>query len=153
MLHSIDFTELFVLVDDSARAIESEILRRAIESDQTPQKPTRIPTISAGELITILLYFHGSAYRCFKYYYEHGVRGHLFRDFPGAPSYSRFLSLMKRYFLHLYFLLYSMFGECDGTSFVDSTPLPVCHICRAYGHRVMAAGQKREDLQRVGSMD
>jgi hypothetical protein len=43
---------------------------------------------------------------------------------------------MKETVLPLAGYLYSLFGSCSGVSFVDSTPLAVCHNRRIQQHRV-----------------
>ena len=59
------------------------------------------------------------------------------REFPDAVSYNRFVELESRVFFKLmFFLKLYAFGRCTGTSFVDSTMIPVCHNLRRYANKV-----------------
>ncbi len=88
--------------------------------------------------MTIIIYFHQSGYRYFKSYYQHYVQEHLTTEFPQLVSYPRFITLMPRTFVPLIFYLLSKRGSCTGISFIDSTPLKVCHNKRIQNHKVFA---------------
>ena len=62
--------------------------------------------------------------------------GHWHREFPDAPSYSRVVQLLPRVLWPLVHYLGSRRGEVSGISFVDSTPLKVCHHARIHSHKV-----------------
>ena len=65
------------------------------------------------------------------------IRMYLRREFPDAVSYNRFVELESRVFFKLmFFLKLYAFGRCTGTSFVDSTMIPVCHNLRRYANKV-----------------
>ena len=51
-------------------------------------------------------------------------------------SYQRFIKLIRRVGIPLYVYLHVVMGRCTGISFVDSTPLRVCHNKRIRSHRV-----------------
>ena len=51
-------------------------------------------------------------------------------------SYARFVALMESMGVPLYVFLRVSMGPCTGISFVDSTPLAVCHNRRIERHRV-----------------
>lgn len=89
-----------------------------------------------SEVMTILIYFHEMRFRDFKTYYVGYVRGHLHREFPRAVSYQRFVELMPDTVGPLCAYLQTCYGQCSGLSFVDSTPLAVCHNRRIRQHRV-----------------
>jgi hypothetical protein len=87
--------------------------------------------------MTIILLFHHSGYRCFKWYYKDYVCVHMRTYFPNPVSYNRFVELMSLSLLPL--LVYTKLfrrGRCTGISFIDSTPLKVCHNRRIYSHKV-----------------
>lgn len=85
--------ELFCDVDDFWQGIERQ--RQAAVSSRAGQA-LRKPGLCASEMMTILIHFHQSGYRCFKDYYQEQVLKHLRAEFPGAMSYSRFVWLMPR---------------------------------------------------------
>lgn len=88
--------------------------------------------------MTILIYFHQQRYRDFKTYYVQFVQRWLRAEFPQLVSYNRFVELMPRVLLPLCAYLQSCYGPCSGISFIDSTPLAVCHNRRISQHRTFA---------------
>lgn len=99
--------------------------------------------LSESEIMTILIHFHQSHYRDFKVYYNQHVQQHLKAEFPTLVSYSRFISLLPRVAWLLLLYALSRQGQCSGISFVDSTPLRVCHNRRIQRHKVFAGIAKR----------
>ena len=98
----------------------------------------RCTSLSPSELMTILVMFHQSqGYRNFKGYYTEQVLGRWHREFPDAPSYTRVVQLLPRVLWPLVHYLGSRCGEVSGISFVDSTPLKVCHHARIHSHKVV----------------
>lgn len=94
-------------------------------------------SMALSEIMTIVVYFHLSNYRTFKKYYINYICEHLKEYFPVLLSYNRFVEVMQMTIAPL--LLYLMkfrFGKCSGISFIDSTPIKVCHNKRIYSHRV-----------------
>jgi hypothetical protein len=89
-----------------------------------------------SEIMTILILFHQSHYRDFKAYYTQYVQRHLPDEFPASVSYHRFVELMPTVLVPLVANLYTRMGQCTGISFIDSTPLAVCHNARIHSHRV-----------------
>jgi hypothetical protein len=59
-------------------------------------------------------------------------------EFPRLVSYSRFVRLMERSFVPLMFFLLMQRGQCTGISFIDSTPIRVCHNRRIQRNKVFA---------------
>jgi hypothetical protein len=92
--------------------------------------------LSLSEVMTFIVLFHLSGYRCFKRYYQRCVCVHMRGYFPAAASYNRFAELMGHALLPL--ALYTQGfrrGECSGISFIDSAPLKVCRARRIYSHK------------------
>jgi hypothetical protein len=96
-----------------------------------------------SEIMTIVIWFHCSHSRTFKAYYTEHVQTHLRGEFPTLVSYPRFVELMPTVAVPLLAYLHQQMGDCTGISFVDSTPLSVCHPARINQHRVFAATAKR----------
>lgn len=93
--------------------------------------------MSLSEVMSIVILFHISGYRCFKWFYSQYVCKHLQSYYPKRLSYNRFVEVMQSCLTPL--LLYTLkfkIGKCTGLSFVDSTPLKVCHSRRIYSHKV-----------------
>ncbi|GAB3527570.1 IS982 family transposase [Pontibacter brevis] len=89
-------------------------------------------------MLTILVLYHLSGFKCFEYYYERLVLGELRSFFPKAVSYTHFLSLARQSCFHAFLL-----AQCrcslsarTGHYYVDSKKLPVCDNLRIHSHKV-----------------
>lgn len=93
--------------------------------------------MSNSEIMTILVCYHLSGKKCFKYFYHNQVARHMSGDFPNLLSYSRFIEVMPTVCQHLIAYM-SAWGKGweSGVYFVDSTKLPVCHNLRIHSHKV-----------------
>lgn len=98
--------------------------------------------LSESEVMTIMLH-HQSHYRHFKAYYTEYVQLRLRSEFPTLVSYGRFVQLMPSVLVPLCAYLVRCYGNCTGTSFIDSTPIAVCHNRRIHSHRVFEGIAKR----------
>lgn len=125
--------ELFCDVDDFCLQITTQAESQML-GDQ--KRRGRKATLSASEIMTILIYFHQSGYRNFKTYYTEYVMKHLRAEFPKLVSYNRFVELMPMALFPLCLYLRSRLGTVTGISFIDATPLPVCHNRRIPRHKV-----------------
>lgn len=128
--------ELFVDVDDFCQEFEPRWTSFQLTNGIRQRK--RKTTLKLSEIMTIVIHFHQSGYRFFKAYYQNYVQQHLRDEFPELLSYSRFVTLMARALVPLVFYLLSKRGTCTGISFVDSTPLKVCHNKRIQRNKVFA---------------
>lgn len=94
-------------------------------------------TLSDSEIITILILFHAGQFRNLKHFYLHYVSQHQRKEFPHLVSYNRFVELQQKATMPMaIFLKTFCLGQCTGISFVDSTPLKVCHIRREHSNKV-----------------
>jgi len=129
-------TRIYCDVDDFCKALESYCRTHLLPSGKAP-KWFPASQLSLSEVMTIILLFHLSGYRCFKWYYQRLVCVHMRNYFPTPVSYNRFVELMGCALLPL--LVYTRGfrrGKCTGISFIDSTVLKVCHNRRIYSHKV-----------------
>ena len=92
--------------------------------------------MSYAEVMTILILFHQSHYRNFKWFYREYVSKTLNDAFPNLVSYNRFVELQKSVLIPLCYLLQALKGEETGIYFIDSTPLKACHIKREKQNKV-----------------
>lgn len=136
MFQQISLIELFCLVDDFCLAFEPEWNASLIGG-----KPPSCE-LSMGEVLTILILFQMSGWRCFKYFYIYLLQCHK-QDFPKLLSYSRFVEIKGRYIVPLTSFLNYHLAECSGISYVDSTPIKICHNKRIYTNRVFKGMAKR----------
>lgn len=133
--------ELFCHVDDFCQAFEPGYWAELKAAGQ--RKRWRAGELCLSEIMTILIGFHRSHYRDFKAYYLEHVCRYQRAEFPRLVSYPRFVALMPYALIPLCAYLRSLFGECTGISFIDSTPLAVCHNARIHQHKVFAGLAQR----------
>ncbi len=128
--------ELFCDVDDFCQQFDSRLNCFRLER---PSTRGRKPTLATSEIMTVLIYFHQQRYRDFKTYYNDFVCTYLTAEFPHLVSYNRFVELSSTVVVPMCFYLHQRLGSCTSLSFIDSTPLPVCHNRRIQRHRVFKA--------------
>ena len=118
--------ELYCDVDDFWQVFGPMWKKQMLETGSI--KRMRTGRLSMSEIITIIIHFHQMRFQDFKSYYTQYVQVHLRKDFPDQVSYNRFVPLMV--------YMKCCQGECSGISFIDSTPLRVCHNRRIKRHKV-----------------
>ena len=133
--------ELFCHVDDFWLQFGPQWERELLVTGAKHRR--RAGQLCPSEIMTILIYFHQMRYRDFKTYYTQFVQVYLRSEFPHLVSYQRFVELMPSVLVPLCAYLRSCYGECTGISFIDSTPLAVCHNRRIGQHRVFADVARR----------
>lgn len=126
--------ELFCDVDDFCQTFHTLQPQQALPGTKRTRK--RSLSMHPSEIMTLLIWFHCSAYRTFKDFYLKEAKVNLTAEFPDLPSYGRFVEWMSRCTLPLMCYLYRQLGDCSGVTFVDSTPLKVCHNARIASHKV-----------------
>lgn len=127
---------IFCEVDDFCKVYEEYCMKSLMMEKQKVVPKTGM---ALSEIITILIMYHLSGYRTFKWYYKNHVMKYQKQDFPTLVSYNRFVEIMEYALVPL--ILYTIkarFGKCSGISFVDSTPLKVCDSHRIHNHRVFS---------------
>jgi Transposase DDE domain len=138
---TMDILALFCDLDNFAIHFQQRCRRPELPSGK--RRRHRQSRMHLSEVMTILVLFHASNYRTFKHFYLFHVRPHLRSEFPHLVSYSRFIELVPEALLALVGFLHTRKGRCTGVSFIDSTPLRVCHNLRIHSHRVMAGLAQR----------
>ena len=128
-----NITAIFFCIDEFCKPYDEWEKHRLID---TGKKCYRSCGMSLSEMLTIMVIFHLSPCKNFKYFYVFHLPHFHKQDFPTLLSYSRFLQLMPRLFVPLCVLLQSLFGEQTGTYIADATSLPVCHNKRINRNRV-----------------
>lgn len=128
--------ELFCDVDDFWKAFYPIWKQQMITDGNIRRR--RQTQLSMSEIMTIIIHFHQSHYRNFKAYYLQHVEVNLRSEFPDLVSYNRFVELMPWVLIPLLAYMRGHKGSCSGISFVDSTPLKVCHNLRIRRHKVFA---------------
>jgi hypothetical protein len=83
-----DLTTLYCSIDDFWKSFKQEWDKHLIDNGKRRRGPES--RLSIPEMMTIVILFHQSNYRTFKYFYEY-VCKYLRRDFPNLISYSHFV--------------------------------------------------------------
>ena len=125
-----DIVAIFCDIDDFCRSLLTERLP-ALSSGSAPH-PRRANSLSLSEVMTILVWFHTSHYRTFKHFYLGSVLPGKRAEFPGLPSYTRFVELIPQTLLPLCAYLQTRKGACPGLQFIGRLPMRVCHNRRLH---------------------
>jgi transposase len=125
---------LFCHVDDFCQQFELQWKQQLLGDGLQSRRRSR--SLCLSEVMTILIAFHQSAYRNFKWFYTQLVCCQWRNAFPGLVSYHRFVEWMPSTLIPLCAYLRNCFGSCTGISFIDSTSLKVCHNRRITSHKV-----------------
>lgn len=136
--------QMFILLDDFCKAFHA--WQQSKQMEHRPVITSPQSQLAASEILTILIYYHYSGYKCFAYYYQRMVlQGSLQSYFPQALSYSRFIELIPDQLALLYMFLKvcTLSSRRTGNYFADSKKLPVCDNLRIHSHRVFAGIAQR----------
>ena len=128
-----NITALFFCLDEFSKSYEEWEKHSLIDTGKKRYRPCEM---TLSEMLTIMVLFHLSPCKNFKYFYCFHIAHFHKQDFPKLLSYSRFLQLMPRLFTPLCVFLQSLFGEETGIYIADATSLPMCHNKRINRNRV-----------------
>ena len=132
-------TEIFCMADDFCRVYDRFINANGLAPvrDRSKRKYYRDGKLSDAEVITIMILFHLSGYKCLKHFYLDEVCKNKKDLFPKTVSYNRFVELERKVAIpFILFVKRCCMGACTGISFVDSTALRVCRNQRIRLHKV-----------------
>jgi transposase len=130
-------THLFCNVDDFCQTFIPKWQKNQITSGE--KKRIRPHRMSFSEMITLLVYYHQSGYRTFKWFYQNYVRKYWLSAFPNLLSYHRFIELIPQLLGPLTAFMKSRCGASQGLAFIDSTPLRVCKNIRIPRHQTFVS--------------
>ena len=124
-----NLVEIFYLVDEFCKGFDKIKEGHILHKDCSKKSRKRSFRMTDSEVINIMIYFHLGGYREFKHFYINHIQVHCKGDFSQTVSYNRFVELQQKALLPMtVFLQLCCLGKCTGISFIDSTPLRVCHI-------------------------
>jgi hypothetical protein len=129
-------TEIFYLIDEFCKEFDKVKEGHVLKEKVAKKRRNRKFKMSDSEVITIVILFHLKGYRCLKHFYVQHVQKHMKSEFPETVSYNRFVELQQKALMPMaVFLQLCCLGKCTGVSFIDSTPIRVCHIRREHQHK------------------
>ena len=143
LLSSTKLIGIFIECDDFLKGIKELLDAQSLPNPNgtTRNRPRRM---SESEMMTIIIYYHFSGFRCFKWYYNLVIKK-IFADyFPESFSYNRFIQLMAELNIYLMFFLTAcrLSAPTEG-NYIDSKKLVVSHNRRIKYHRVHKGIAKR----------
>lgn len=128
-----DITELYSFIDDFCKIYTKYEQQKLLPSLKQRQRDCRM---SISERITIMIMYHNSYAKNFKYFYKTCIEYIYKSDFPKALSYNRFVELIPELFMPFNLLIQLLLGEKTGTYFIDTSPIKVCHNKRQSNNKV-----------------
>lgn len=127
-------TRIYCDIDEFCKAFD-DYWKKHLITDGSPLLPKC--SMSLAEIMTIVVFFHLSNQRTFKWYYKIYICTGLKEYFPKTLSYNRFVEVMQSAIIPLtVYMMKFRIGKCSGISFADSTSLDVCHNRRIHSHKV-----------------
>jgi len=123
---------LYIDIDDFCKKYQDW---RTVNNKSTQRWHSQL---SCSEVMTLLVFYHQSGYKCFEYFYEKMVLSNLKDYFPSLVGYKRFLRLIPNCLdlLHMFAQWQTYQSRRTGIFYVDSKRLPVCHNKRIHSHKV-----------------
>lgn len=138
--------DIFIKADDVCKTIEKELLSKILASKdhEFHYKKPRCKMLES-EIMTLLIFYHYSGFKCFEYFYKQFVMNELTSYFPKLLSYNRFVEILSSVALPMFIFAKSLCSESlhTGISFIDSKKLVVCHNRRIHQHKVFAGRASR----------
>ena len=132
-----NLVEIFYIIDGFCKEIEKTMKGHIRRQDTSKKKRNRAFTMSDSEIITIMLMFHRSRFRAMNAFYINQIQQAHRKNFPHTVSYNRSVELQQKALVPMVvFLQLCCLGKCTSISFIDSTPIRVCHIKREKLHKV-----------------
>ena len=138
ILDTTKLTDIFIQCDDFCKILNAY----QIENNLTMEKEETL--MSESEMMSVVIFYHLSGMKCFKYYYQQCIQKHLSSYFPDTYSYNRFVHLMQKLNFPLFaFLSAHRLATTTQANYIDATKLVVCHNKRIFSHRVFNGIAKR----------
>ena len=127
-------TQIFCDADDFCQEFIPNWQKTLVEDGETKTR-VRERSVCESEIITLVVCFHISGYRTFKWFYLRHAQKFWMAKFPGLPSYNRFVEVMADVLIPIAAFMQSRCVKGKGIAFVDSTSLCVCKNIRIPRHK------------------
>jgi hypothetical protein len=131
-----DLVAIFYHVDNFCNQFDKWLISRFLMLPKS--KHTAQNMLTSSEIMSILIYYAACSqdYKHFKAFYF-AKYTELKSAFPHLVSYERIIELKESVELRMITFLTSLFSECTGYSFVDSTKIEACNKKRAKRHKTL----------------
>lgn len=135
VLDTLKLTEIFIACDDFCQEFQRYSMSQAY---QQPERKER--QMSDSEMMSILIFYHHSGMRCFKYYYEQIISKLLNSYWQKPYAYAAFVAQIPRVNLLLFaFLSACRLATTTQANYIDSTKLVVAHNRRKQKNKTFKA--------------
>ena len=142
-LNTTKLVEIFIECDDFIKGIHDFLDAQSLPNPSDKSRK-RARKMSESEMMTIVIYYHFSGFKCFKWYYNFVIRKLFKSYFPTAFSYTRFIQLMAELNLYLaFFMTACRIASPTKGNYIDSKKLVVSHNRRIKNHKVHKKFAKR----------
>lgn len=143
ILNTTKLTEIFIECDDFCVELKDYVQTQGLPNPNG-EKKAKTRKMSHSEMMAIVIFYHYSGFKCFKWYYNIVIRVILKSYFPSAFSYNRFIQLMPELNFLLYIYLYANgMAAPGGGNYIDAKKLVVSHNRRIKDHKVFKDIAKR----------
>ncbi len=123
VLDTTKLTNIFIVCDDFSQNLASYCLEQGLEKQASCPR-----LMSESEMMAIVIFYHHSGFKCFKYYYEQIIQKAFHSYFPVTYSYCRFIHLMQQLNFPLFVLLTACrMSTPTAGNYIDATKLVVSH--------------------------
>lgn len=129
-----DINAIYFLVDEFCKIYLQWQKHRLV--GEVGKTRLRDNLMSLSEMLTVMIIYHTSPCREFKFFYLHCLEVRHKDKFPKLLSYNRFVELMPRLLIPLVCLFHRLSGKKEGIYFIDSTKMQICHNKRTNSNRV-----------------
>ena len=129
VLDTLKLTEIFICCEDFCKDFQSHCLQEGYE------KEIKLGQMHESERMTILIYYHHSGMKCFKYYYEQIIIKVLRSYWKKPYAYAAFVAQIPKVNLLLFAFLSACRLATTQANYIDSTPLVVCQNRRKQKHK------------------
>ena len=103
-----DITELYSFIDDFCKIYSEYEKQKLLPSLKQRNRGYKM---SLDEQLTVVIMYHSSYAKNFKYFYKTCIEYIHKDDFQNALSYNRFIALMPRLFRPLNILVHTLLGK------------------------------------------
>ncbi len=131
----LQLVSIFCFIDDFCNKFSANFEKNLIGKKKF--RRSRSDCLSEAEIITILIWFNISGYKCFKHFYLNSYSV-LRLYFPRMSSYQRFVLSQKKVFLVMNSFMKFMtqnYSKKTDVYYIDSTFMEVCKNQRIYRHK------------------
>jgi len=134
-LNTTKLTEIYLECDDFLKGMEAFMTKQQLPiTDKRRGKKER--KMSHSEMMAIVIFYHYSGFKCFKWYYNIAIKNILKSYFPSTYSYNRFIELMEELNVFMvFFMATCKLSAPTDSNYIDSKKLVVSHNRRIKNHK------------------